>query len=259
VARKKNPEARMSLGGHLKELRKRLFWSALFITGGAVGGWFFYDPFFTVLKSPLDKFAASDPRISVNFPDVMSAFDLRLQVSIFLGLLVTSPVWLYHLWAFITPALRKRERRYTLAFLLTSVPLFSAGAWLAWVSLPTFMSTLLAFTPEGATNIINAKDYILFNLRILLVFGLAFVMPVILVILNLAGLITAKSIFKSWRLALFLIAVISAVATPTADPLSMFVLMVPLSLLYFASGAVAFVTDRRRLKRAKAIDEELEG
>ncbi|MEY4078253.1 MAG: hypothetical protein RIS80_22 [Actinomycetota bacterium] len=249
----------MSLGGHLKELRKRLFWSALFITVGAIAGWYFYDPFFQVLKAPLDQLAASDSRISVNFPDVMSAFDLRLQVSIFLGVLATSPVWLYHLWAFITPALRKRERRYTLAFLFTSVPLFSAGAWLAWVSLPSFMTALLALTPEGATNIINAKDYILFNLRILLVFGLAFVMPVILVILNLAGLITAKSIFKSWRLAVFVIAVISAIATPTADPLSMFVLMVPLALLYFASGAVAFITDRRRLKRATAIDQELEG
>jgi sec-independent protein translocase protein TatC len=188
----------------------------------------------------------------------MSAFDLRLQVSIFLGLLLTSPFWLYHLWAFITPALRKRERRYTLAFLLTSVPLFSAGAWLAWVSLPTFMSTLLAFTPEGATNIINAKDYILFNLRILLVFGLAFVMPVVLVLLNLANLITAKSIFKSWRVALFVIAVISAIATPTADPLSMFVLMVPLAALYLASGAIATVFDRRRAKRAVSLDQELE-
>ena len=120
------------------------------------------------------------------------------------------------------------------------------------------MSTLLAFTPEGATNIINAKDYILFNLRILLVFGLAFVMPVVLVLLNLANLITAKSIFKSWRVALFVIAVISAIATPTADPLSMFVLMVPLAALYLASGAIATIFDRRRAKRAVSLDQELE-
>lgn len=249
----------MSLGGHLRELRKRLFWSALFVTAGAIGGWYFYDPFFQLLKAPLDALAAADSRISVNFPDVMSAFDLRLQVSIFLGLLATSPVWLYHLWAFITPALRKRERRYTLAFLLTSTPLFLAGAWLAWVSLPAFMTALLGLTPEGATNIINAKDYILFNLRILVVFGLTFVMPVILVILNLANLITAKAIFKSWRVAIFVIAIISAVATPTADPLSMFVLMVPLAILYFASGGVAFITDRRRQKRAVVIEQEIEG
>lgn len=249
----------MSLGGHLRELRKRLFWSALFVTAGAIGGWYFYDPFFQLLKAPLDALAAADSRISVNFPDVMSAFDLRLQVSIFLGLLATSPVWLYHLWAFITPALRKRERRYTLAFLLTSTPLFLAGAWLAWVSLPAFMTALLGLTPEGATNIINAKDYILFNLRILVVFGLTFVMPVILVILNLANLITAKAIFKSWRVAIFVIAIISAVATPTADPLSMFVLMVPLAILYFASGGVAFITDRRRQKRAVVIEQAIEG
>ena len=115
------------------------------------------------------------------------------------------------------------------------------------------MNALLSLTPEGATNIINAKDYILFDLRILLVFGLAFVMPVILVLLNLAGLITAKAIFKSWRLAIFVIAVISALATPTADPLSMFVLMVPLALLYFAAGTIALITDRRRKKAADSL------
>jgi sec-independent protein translocase protein TatC len=242
----------MSLGGHLKELRGRLFWSALFIGAGSVAGWYVYDAFFQQLKAPLDNLARTHPNVSVNFPDVMSAFDLRLQVSIFIGILITSPVWLFHLWAFITPALRKRERRFTLAFLFSAVPLFAAGASIAWISLPGFMNALLSLTPEGATNIINAKDYILFDLRILLVFGLAFVMPVILVLLNFAGLITAKSIFKSWRLAVFVIAVISALATPTADPLSMFVLMVPLAVLYFAAGTIALVTDKRRKKAADA-------
>ena len=252
MAKRKNPGARMSLGGHLKELRGRLFWSALFIGAGSVAGWYVYDPFFQQLKAPLDNLARTHPNVSVNFPDVMSAFDLRLQVSIFIGILITSPVWLFHLWAFITPALRKRERRFTLAFLFGAVPLFAAGAAIAWISLPGFMNALLSLTPEGATNIINAKDYILFDLRILLVFGLAFVMPVILVLLNFAGLITAKSIFKSWRLAVFVIAVISALATPTADPLSMFVLMVPLAVLYFAAGTIALVTDKRRKKAADA-------
>jgi sec-independent protein translocase protein TatC len=111
------------------------------------------------------------------------------------------------------------------------------------------MTTLISFTPSSTTNFIVANDYILFVLRILLVFGLAFVMPVVLVLLNLAGLITAKSIFKSWRLAVFVIAVIAALATPTADPLSMFVLMAPLTALYFASGGVAWITDRRRRKQ----------
>ncbi len=258
MAKKKNPDARMSLGGHLRELRGRLFWSAIFIAAGSVAGWYVYDYFFAILSAPLKDLASTNTNVSVNFPDVMSAFDLRLQVSIFLGLIAASPVWLYHLWAFITPALRKRERRFTLAFLLSAVPLFSAGAYLAWISLPAFMVALLSLTPEGATNIINAKDYILFDLRILLVFGLAFVMPVILVLLNFANLITAKSIFKSWRLALFVIAVISALATPTADPLSMFVLMVPLGVLYFAAGGVAMLTDRRRVKAQKLLEADSE-
>ncbi|CAB4534942.1 unannotated protein [freshwater metagenome] len=249
MARRKNPDAKMSLGGHFRELRKRLFWSALFIAVGAVAGWYFYPQFFEILMSPLNEIASRRGDVKINFSGVMSAFDLQLQVSIFLGVMAASPVWLFNLWAFITPALKKRERRYTIGFLASALPLFFAGVWLAWVSLPAFMTTLISFTPSSTTNFIVANDYILFVLRILLVFGLAFVMPVVLVLLNLAGLITSRSIFKSWRLAVFLIAVIAALATPTADPLSMFVLMAPLTALYFASGGVAWITDRRRRKQ----------
>jgi sec-independent protein translocase protein TatC len=254
VVRRKNPERKMSLGGHLKELRNRLFWSFLFITGGTVGGWYLFDTVYALLKAPIDVAAAKHGmHTSLNFSDVMGAFDLHLQVSVFLGILMTSPIWLYNIWAFITPAIGKRARRYTIAFIFSSVPLFAAGVWLAWVSYPNFINTLLALSPAGSTNIMNAADYMLFALRLLVLFGVAFVSPVALVLLNLAGLITAKNIFASWRLAVVLIAVISAVATPTADPMSMFVLMLPLAALYFASGGVAFITDRRRSRRADGL------
>lgn len=249
MSRRKNPEAKMSLGGHFRELQKRLFWSALFVAVGAVAGWLSYSTFFEVLMSPLNDIAKSRGDVKINFSGVMSAFDLQLQVSIFLGVMAASPVWLFNLWAFITPALRKRERRYTIGFLAAALPLFFSGVYLAWVSLPAFMTTLISFTPTDSTNFIVANDYIAFVIRILLVFGLAFVMPVVLVLLNLASIITAASIFKSWRLAVVIIGIISALATPTADPLSMFVLMVPLTLLYLASGGIAWLTDRRRRKK----------
>lgn len=240
----------MSLGGHLKELRNRLFVSAIFIAGCAVAGWYLFDVVYALLKAPIDAAAANHGMTaSLNFSGVMGALDLHLQVSLFLGLMMSSPIWLYNLWAFITPALQKKQRRYTIGFVFSSVPLFAAGVWLAWTSFPTFVNALLSLSPAGSTNIMNAADYMLFALRLLLLFGVAFVSPAVLVLLNLAGLITGKNIFNSWRLAVVLIALIAAVATPTADPMSMFVLMVPLAFLYFASGAVALIADKRKAKR----------
>ena len=250
MSRRKNPEGRMSLAGHLRELRNRLIWSAGFVLLGTISGWFLFDPVFKFLQQPLiDVSQRRGVQAVVNFGTVVSAFDLRIQVSIFLGIILTSPIWLYNLWAFITPGLQNKERKYTLGFLLSAIPLFLSGTALAWFSLPNFVTVLIGFTPEGSTNVINASEYVLFAIRILLLFGISFVLPVVLVLLNMAGLASGKAILKSWRLAIFLIAVISAVATPTADPISMFLLMAPLAVLYFVAVGVAFINDKIRLRR----------
>jgi sec-independent protein translocase protein TatC len=245
----------MSLSGHLKELRNRLFWSALFIIGGSIAGWFMFDFVFNELQRPIVELASKPgSNVTINFPTVVSAFDVRLQVSIFLGILMSAPVWLYNLWAFITPGLKKREKRYTIGFVIASVPLFIGGTALAWSSLPTFVVVLVGFTPDGAANVINASEYILFTIRILLVFGLAFVLPVALVMLNFAGVITAENIIKSWRMAVFISAVVGAIATPVAEPMAMFLLMVPLLILYFLAAGVAFLHDKRVAKKLAALE-----
>jgi sec-independent protein translocase protein TatC len=250
----------MSLGSHLRELRVRLSWSAGFLVVGTVIGWFLFDPVFKILQAPLlEVTKARGIEAIVNFGTVVSAFDTRIQVSIFLGVLMTSPFWLYNLWAFVSPGLKSRERRFTLGFVFSSVPLFLTGAYIAWTSLPTFVVVLIGFTPEGSSNVINASEYILFTIRIVLVFGLAFVMPVVLVLMNFANLLTGAAILKGWRLAVFIIAMVSALATPTADPMSMFLLMAPLSALYFVAVGVAVLNDKRRARRdAKLLGEELE-
>lgn len=243
----------MNLRGHLRELKNRAIVSALFILAGSVGGWYLFDIVFAALQAPIVEVAKNRGiEASVNFGTVGGAFDLRIQISIFIGLLATSPVWLYNVWAFITPALKKTERRYTLGFLLTSLPLFLGGCYLAWISIPTFVDVLLGLTPEGSANIINANDYILFMIRVLLVFGLAFVTPVFLVLLNFMGALSAASIVKGWRLATVIAAFVAAIATPTADPTSMFVLMIPLMLLYFVAAGVAALRDRFTRKRNAA-------
>ncbi|MSZ35541.1 MAG: twin-arginine translocase subunit TatC [Actinobacteria bacterium] len=255
MARNKNPDAKMSLSGHLKELRNRLFWSALFIIGGSIAGWYLFDLVFNELQRPIVELASKPgSNVTINFPTVVSAFDVRLQVSIFLGILMSAPVWLYNLWAFITPGLKKREKRYTIGFVVASVPLFIGGTALAWSSLPTFVVVLVGFTPEGAANVINASDYILFTIRILLVFGLAFVLPVALVMLNFAGVITAENIIKSWRMAVFISAVVGAIATPVAEPMAMFLLMVPLLILYFLAAGIAFLHDKRAARKLAALE-----
>ena len=255
MARKKNPDAKMSLSGHLKELRNRLFWSALFILAGSIAGWFMFDAVFDELQRPIVELADKPgSNATINFPTVVSAFDVRLQVSIFLGVLMSSPVWLFNLWAFITPGLKQREKRYTIGFIFTAVPLFAAGTLLAWSSLPAFVVVLVGFTPDGGANVINASEYILFTTRILLVFGLAFVLPVVLVMLNFAGVITAQNIIKSWRLAIFISAVVGAIATPVAEPMAMFLLMIPLLLLYFLAAGVAQLHDRRIAKKLAALE-----
>ena len=244
----------MGLGGHLRELRNRLFWSALFILAGAIVGWMIFDQVFDLLQAPVVRYAAEhDSNTTINFGSVTGAFDLRMQTSIFLGVLLASPFWLYNLWAFITPGLKKKERRYTITFLGTAVPLFVAGCWLAWVSLPYFIASLISFTPSGAANVINANEYVLFTIRVLLVFGVAFVLPAVLVLLNFIGILSAASILKSWRLAVFISAIIAALATPVSDPMSMLLVMIPMTVLYFLSAGIASLHDRRAAKRAKAL------
>lgn len=230
------------------------------MVAGTIVGWFAFDPVFKILQQPLIEVTEQRGiEAIVNFGTVVSAFDLRIQVSIFLGFLMTSPVWLWNLWAFLAPGLKAKEKRYTLGFLGAALPLFIAGTALAWMSLPGFVVVLIGFTPEGSSNVINASEYVLFAIRILLIFGLAFVMPVVLVLLNFAGFVTGKSILNSWRLAVFVIAVVSALATPTAEPMTMFLLAFPLTVLYFIAVGITTANDKRReRKQEKLLADDLE-
>jgi sec-independent protein translocase protein TatC len=258
MARRKNPLKQMSLGGHLTEFRNRFFWAALSIILGSVAGWFLFDPIFNGLQDPIIRVAHQDHiNATINFSTIGGAFDLRLQVSAAAGVVISSPFWLYQLWAYVVPALRRRERQYTLAFLLTAIPLFVGGCLMAWYALPNFVGGLLSVTPRGAANLINANEYILFAVRILLVFGISFVSPVVIVLLNFMGVLTAKGILKGWRLAVVVAAFIGALSTPVSDPTSMFLLMAPLLVLYFVAVGIAAIRDRvvgrRRRKELEAM------
>lgn len=240
----------MPLGGHLRELRNRLIICLIGLLLGGVVGWILYDPVLDILQMPIRQVAEQEGRdATLNFAGVASPFDLKLKVSLFLGILVTAPLWLYQLWAFIMPGLTKRERLYTLGFLATALPLFFAGAALAFFALPNAVRTLMVFTPLGASNFVPAQDYFSFVMLIIVVFGIAFVLPVLMVGLNLIGILSATGIRKSWRWIVVLVFTFAAIATPSPDALSMFFLVIPMMLMFVLAWVVCVFNDRRRKKR----------
>jgi sec-independent protein translocase protein TatC len=255
--RKANPEGRMPLKEHLIEARNRLFKSALAMLPGVVIAWILYDPLMAALTQPLQDISRERDIVeSINFAGVTTSFDLKLQISLILGLVLASPVWIYQLWAFITPGLTKKERRYTLSYLFAAVPLFLAGIYAGWLIWPNIVRALTAFTPKGGTNIMEAIDYLQLALQLMLFMGVAFLVPVVLFALNAVGIIRGATYLKAWRFTILGVTIVSAMAAPGSDVMSMFFLGVPLLVLYFGAIGLCMVNDKRRDRRdAKKVDE----
>ena len=247
----KNREKRMSLGAHLIELRKRLFISAIAVVLGAALGWWLTELFvWEAIQEPVKLVAeAQGNDTAIIFPTISSAFDLRLQIAFTLGIVISSPVWLYQVFAFLVPGLSTRERKFTFAFFASAIPLFFAGCAAGWFVLPNIVKLMTSFVPEGGESLLTAKEYIDFVLKLVIAIGIAFVVPVFIVLLNFAGIISAASIIKSWRVAILVIVLFTAIATPSADVISMFMLAIPMIVLYFAAWFIANLHDRRIERR----------
>jgi sec-independent protein translocase protein TatC len=248
--RARNPEGRMTLGDHLRELRRRFLIAAGAVLLGGVLGWITYPQVYDQLAAPFNDYKLAHPEsvISLNFGNATAAFSQQVSISIFVGVLVSSPVWLYQLWAFIVPGLTKKERRISLAFIGATVPLFLAGCALSYFVLPKVLAVLYGFTPPGASNIQQVSDYFSFVTRFILAFGGAFLLPVFLVALNAIGILPSATMLRAWRPAVFGIFVLSAIATPTPDAFTMFLLAIPLTVLYFAAVGVSKLIERGRRK-----------
>jgi sec-independent protein translocase protein TatC len=248
--RKKTPEGRMSLGEHLVELRRRLGIIGLSIVFAAVGGWFLADPVWFALSEPVMEIARERNRdADINYTSVTEAFDTKVAIAFVLGIVMAAPVWLYQIWAFFVPALMRKERRYALGFLAASVPLFFAGVTAGWLVLPNIVILLTGFAPEQSSTLLTAKVYLDFALKLVVAVGVGFVLPVFLVLLNAIGVLSAQAIIKGWRWAIIVIAMFTALATPAADVVSMFLLAVPMVALYFMAAGITWVNDRRRAKK----------
>lgn len=244
---------RMPLADHLRELRKRLLISSAAVVVGMVVGLIFYTPLLDLFVGPFQTTvtrleAEQGLEAVINFDGIADPFTIPIRLAILAGIVFAAPVWIYQLWRFIVPALYGNEKRWAVAVLLTAVPLFLAGVALCYWLLPKGLTVLLGFTPQGVSNFVSFSRYFSFVVRLVLVFGIAFLLPVFVVLLNAVGVFSGAALSAARRWIIVGVFVFAAVATPTGDPITMLMLAVPMWLLFEASVLICRLNDKRRAK-----------
>ncbi len=247
----------MPLSAHLREFRTRLIFALVGVLVGAIAGWFLYTPVFDALQEPVLEVAERDGSLAlVNFGGVATPLDMQIKLSLMIGVVLSAPWWIYQLWAFVAPGLKAGEKRYTFGFLGTAIPLFFAGVALAWWVYPRAVEILTGFTPEGAANFLEAQMFLMFAGRLILAFGIAFVLPVVMVALTWVRIVHARTWLKGWRWAVVLIFVLAAVLTPTPDVVTMLFMAVPMCLLYFGAVGIGLLRERSTAKKAASAGDQ---
>ena len=255
LGRRDNPDARMPLMEHIRELRNRLIKALLGLAVGVSIGWFFFNPAWHFIIGPFCRIdiqghtgcgATGHPLIVTG---VFDPFFVRLKVAFLVGLMASCPVWLYQLWAFIAPGLYKREKRWTYAFVGSAVPLFALGGLFAYLAMSRGLRFLLGLTPGGVKPFITIDTYFGYAIAMLLIFGIAFELPLVIVILNLAGVLSHSFVRKWRRVMIFMVFVFAGAAVPSPDPFSMLMLAVPAVALVELAEVFVWLNDRRRARR----------
>ena len=260
--RDSNPEGRMPLMENISELRNRLVKICLaLIIGTAIGFipaiWY---PAWNLVERPFCRATINGMTGCHQIGDqltlqgVLDPFMLRVEIAFFFGLIVTSPIWLYQLWAFVAPGLYRREKKWTYLFVGTAVPLFVAGAVIAYFAMSRGLAYLLHLTPHGVVNLPPVSTYLGYFTYMLIGFGLAFELPLLLLMLNIAGVLS-HSFFKRWRrLLIFGVFVFAGIASPSPDPVTMLLLAVPCLVLMEIAEIIIWMNDRRRAARPGLYD-----
>jgi sec-independent protein translocase protein TatC len=253
--RQVNPEGRMPVMDHIRELRNRVVKVLLAVGAGMVAGFIFFNPVWRVIERPLCAAVIRGhtgcQTLGVNqlaLDGPLDSFYLRVKVAVIVAVVVSSPVWLYQAWAFIAPGLYAREKRWGYIFLGTAVPLFLAGIALAYLSLGRSMHFLLGLTPSGVANIIDVDQYMSFVMAMMLAFGIAFLVPLGIIMLNLAGILTHQQ-FRKWRrVMIFAVFLIAGMANPSPDPITMLILGGACVALVEVAEFIIWSHDRRQAR-----------
>jgi sec-independent protein translocase protein TatC len=244
----------MALADHFRELRGRILRSVVAILVCMVGALFFFDVLLELVMSPYDQARVAlgqDVETKAYIKGAGGPLLLHLKLAGITGIVVASPYWLYQIWAFILPGLHDNERRWSRVFAGVAGPLFVMGVATAYYVLPRGLEVLIGFTPTSLENLVEFNEYFSFFTRMLLVFGIAFEIPLFVILLNLAGVVRGRALaeYRPWIiLGTF---VFAAVATPSTDPFSMMMLALPMTVLFIVSEVVARLIDRRRARRRR--------
>jgi sec-independent protein translocase protein TatC len=246
--RRSNPDGRMPLMDHLRELRNRLLKAIVALAIGMGIGFIpqVYDRIWAFVYHPFKIAAGHDHLIVIG---VFDGFMLRVQIAFFFGLIITSPFWLYQIWAFIAPGLYSREKKWAYAFVGAAAPLFAAGAVLAYFVMSRGLHYLLALVPHGVSVMATVTNYLSYFEAMILGFGLAFELPLALVLLNVVGVITHDRMRKWRRIMIFSVFVFAGIASPSPDPLTMLLLAGPCVVLVEVAELLIWANDRRRARR----------
>lgn len=255
----------MPLLDHLLELRRRLRTALIAVAVSLVVAFVFFHPIFNFLTRPycelpaIRRAASLSPngRCQLFARGVVDPFKVRLSVSLLVGLIAAAPVWLYQLWAFVTPGLHRHERRWALLFVGSSSVLFALGATLAYRILPTTLNALLGFAGQDVTTLLDPLSYLSFLQKMVVVFGVGFEMPLLLVLLGAAGVVRGSTMLRYWRGVVFGITVFAGAAAPSPDVFTMAALAVPLIGLYLLAVGLVLLIDRRRDRRQAVQDAAL--
>ncbi len=249
---KTNPEQRMGVLQHLRELRKRLLLAVIGVAVGGAVGWFLFDPVMAYLQRPLQSLTGRDPQL--NFQTIGAAFDLRVTVAIWLGVIISSPWWILQIAMFIGPGLRRSEKMYAAAFGSAGVLLFLAGSFAGLLVIPQAVDVLLAFTPQDAATLLRADSFVSFCMHLVLAFGFSFLVPELLVALNFVGIVSVRSMLRAWRWAVVLCFTFAAIINPLPSPIPMILQALALLALYFLAVGISALHERHVRRRVAATD-----
>jgi sec-independent protein translocase protein TatC len=247
----------MTLREHIIELRNRLVISVIAIVLGTIAAWFIYNQAFNFLTSPFEASvrqlnpSPGHPAPILTLAGVGDALTFRIKVSALIGLVLAGPIWFYQLWAFIAPGLHRSEKKWAFLFAGIAAPLFAGGMAVAYWTLPKGIAILISFTPGSVQNLIEVPHYLDFVIRTMLVFGIAFLIPLVVVLLNMVGLVPASALGKFRPYIILVIFVFAAVATPSGDPFTMCLLAIPMCLLFFVAEVICRINDKRRARKTE--------
>lgn len=250
VGASSDADVTMTMIDHLRELRMRIVRALIGVAVGMVVVLSFYDPILRFLTKPYRDLCATNPDYSCDGSlfalGPLDGFAARIRIATWGGVILALPIVFWQIWRFVAPGLDKREKRYAIPFIASTTVLFGVGCWMAYWTLDKALEFLISWSGSSVDQAYQVSKYVSLVTLMALAFGAGFLSPVLILFLQLVGIVTPRTLMRQWRIAIMCIFVAAAVITPSGDPVSLFALSIPMTLLYFLAVLIGWLITRRR-------------